>query len=121
MTEPTTTPRRWSAWHLHLATTARGAHDRVLTDVIGPTVRALPPGTEWFFIRYWQSGPHLRLRIADLAPCIEDCQCRRLDPGAERDHTQRGARATATSRRRGGNSGGSARGHSGHPHRYKPH
>lgn len=68
MTEPTTTPRRWSAWHLHLATTARGAHDRVLTDVIGPTVRELPPGTEWFFIRYWQSGPHLRLRIADLAP-----------------------------------------------------
>ncbi|GAB2956830.1 hypothetical protein GCM10023080_015230 [Streptomyces pseudoechinosporeus] len=66
----TTTPRRWSAWHLHLATTARSAHDRVLTDVIGPTVRELPPGTEWFFIRYWQSGPHLRLRIRDLTPAV---------------------------------------------------
>ncbi|MFJ2928477.1 thiopeptide-type bacteriocin biosynthesis protein [Streptomyces massasporeus] len=61
-----TTPHRWSAWHLHLGTTARSAHDRVLTDVIGPTVAELPPGTPWFFIRYWQSGPHLRLRIADL-------------------------------------------------------
>ncbi|MEV5437768.1 thiopeptide-type bacteriocin biosynthesis protein [Streptomyces sp. NPDC052682] len=63
-----TTPQRWSAWHLHLGTTARSAHDRVLTDVIGPTVGELPPGTPWFFIRYWQSGPHLRLRVADLDP-----------------------------------------------------
>ncbi|MEW1871794.1 thiopeptide-type bacteriocin biosynthesis protein [Streptomyces caelestis] len=68
MPTPATTPHHWSAWHLHLATTARSAHDRVLTDVVGPTVRELPPGAEWFFIRYWQSGPHLRLRIADLAP-----------------------------------------------------
>lgn len=59
---------RWHAWHLHLPTAARSAHDRVLTDVIGPTVRELPPGTPWFFIRYWQSGPHLRLRVGDLAP-----------------------------------------------------
>lgn len=59
---------RWHAWHLHLPTTARPAHDRVLTDVIGPTVRELPPGTPWFFIRYWQSGPHLRLRVGDLTP-----------------------------------------------------
>ncbi|MYS90140.1 MULTISPECIES: thiopeptide-type bacteriocin biosynthesis protein [Streptomyces] len=65
---PTTTPHGWSAWHLHLGTTARSAHDRVLTDVIGPTVGELPPGTPWFFIRYWQSGPHLRLRIAGLSP-----------------------------------------------------
>ncbi|MER5961313.1 thiopeptide-type bacteriocin biosynthesis protein [Streptomyces sp. NPDC002057] len=56
----------WTAWHLHLGTTARSAHDRVVTDVIGPTVRELAPGTPWFFIRYWQSGPHLRLRVGDL-------------------------------------------------------
>ncbi|MCK8434310.1 hypothetical protein G3I77_15145 [Streptomyces sp. D2-8] len=62
-----TTPHDWSAWHLHLGTTARSAHDRVLTDVIGPTVGEIPPGTPWFFIRYWQSGPHLRLRIAGLS------------------------------------------------------
>ncbi|RFC71779.1 thiopeptide-type bacteriocin biosynthesis protein [Streptomyces sp. AcE210] len=58
----------WSSWHLHLATTARSAHDRVLTDVIGPTIGELAPGTPWFFIRYWQAGPHLRLRIRDLEP-----------------------------------------------------
>ncbi|WP_394426101.1 thiopeptide-type bacteriocin biosynthesis protein [Streptomyces sp. SGAir0957] len=67
-TTTTTTPRRWSAWHLHLGTTARTAHDRVLTDVIGPTVAELPPAAQWFFLRYWQSGPHLRLRVADLTP-----------------------------------------------------
>ncbi|AJF67388.1 thiopeptide-type bacteriocin biosynthesis protein [Streptomyces vietnamensis] len=59
-------PTEWTAWHLHLGTTARSAHDRVVTDVIGPTVRELAPGTPWFFIRYWQSGPHLRLRVGDL-------------------------------------------------------
>ncbi len=57
----------WTAWHLHLGTTARTAHDRVLTDVIGPAVDAVP-GRPWFFIRYWQAGPHLRLRVGDLAP-----------------------------------------------------
>ncbi|MFE3743260.1 thiopeptide-type bacteriocin biosynthesis protein [Streptomyces sp. NPDC059134] len=69
---PTTAPHHWSAWHLHLGTTARGAHDRVLTEVVGPTVGELPPGTPWFFIRYWQSGPHLRLRIAALPPQERD-------------------------------------------------
>ncbi|MFE7600434.1 thiopeptide-type bacteriocin biosynthesis protein [Streptomyces sp. NPDC057494] len=63
---PDPRPTEWTAWHLHLGTTARSAHDRVVTDVIGPTVRELAPGTPWFFIRYWQSGPHLRLRVGDL-------------------------------------------------------
>ncbi|MEU3184609.1 lantibiotic dehydratase C-terminal domain-containing protein [Streptomyces sp. NPDC006923] len=53
---------------MHLPTAARSAHDRVLTDVIGPTTRELPPGRPWFFIRYGQAGPHLRLRIGDLSP-----------------------------------------------------
>ncbi|MFC9792494.1 thiopeptide-type bacteriocin biosynthesis protein [Streptomyces sp. NPDC127584] len=63
---PTPPATAWTAWHLHLGTTARSAHDRVVTDVIGPTIRELAPGTPWFFIRYWQSGPHLRLRVGDL-------------------------------------------------------
>ena len=62
----------WSSWHLHLATTARSAHDRVLTDVIGPTIGELAPGTPWFFIRYWQAGPHLRLRMRDVDPDAYD-------------------------------------------------
>ncbi|MEH0424242.1 thiopeptide-type bacteriocin biosynthesis protein [Streptomyces sp. B21-083] len=57
----------WTAWHLHLGTTARSAHDRVVTEAIGPAVAHLD-GRAWFFIRYWQRGPHLRLRVAGLAP-----------------------------------------------------
>ncbi|MFF1406361.1 thiopeptide-type bacteriocin biosynthesis protein [Streptomyces sp. NPDC058294] len=56
----------WTAWHLHLASTASSTHDRVLLEVVAPAVR-LCPGHRWFFIRYWHKGPHLRLRIADLA------------------------------------------------------
>ena len=40
----------------------------VVTDVIGPTIRELALGTPWFFIRYGQSGPHLKLPVGDLAP-----------------------------------------------------
>ncbi|MEU9480712.1 thiopeptide-type bacteriocin biosynthesis protein [Streptomyces sp. NPDC048191] len=59
------TPTVWRSWHLHLGSTAASLHDRVVTEVIGPTVDDLP-GRPWFFIRYWQAGPHLRLRIGDL-------------------------------------------------------
>ncbi|MFD0776401.1 lantibiotic dehydratase C-terminal domain-containing protein, partial [Streptomonospora algeriensis] len=55
----------WCAWHLHLGTSARSAHDRVLSEVVGPAVDSVP-GRPWFFIRYWQAGPHVRLRIGDL-------------------------------------------------------
>jgi hypothetical protein len=55
----------WQAWHLHLDSPARTLHDRVISDVIGPAV-AIAPGRPWFFVRYWESGPHLRLRIGDL-------------------------------------------------------
>lgn len=57
----------WASWHLHLASTARGRHDRALLEVVGPTVGSVP-GRPWFFIRYWQAGPHLRVRVGDLDP-----------------------------------------------------
>ncbi|RJK98196.1 lantibiotic dehydratase C-terminal domain-containing protein [Vallicoccus soli] len=55
----------WTAWHLHLASPARSLHDRVALGVVAPVVAALP-GHPWFFLRFWQSGPHLRLRVRDL-------------------------------------------------------
>ncbi|MGW0614131.1 thiopeptide-type bacteriocin biosynthesis protein [Streptomyces sp. NPDC002788] len=58
---------RWSAWHLHLASNEQSLLDRVVKDVIAPTVGAFD-GAPWFFIRYWQGGPHLRLRMGDLSP-----------------------------------------------------
>lgn len=66
---PTTTLQRpdargWTAWHLHLDTQAVTAADRVIADVAAPIARdSVQP---WFFIRYWQGGPHVRLRIKGL-------------------------------------------------------
>jgi Lantibiotic biosynthesis dehydratase C-term len=65
-TPTATTGVRWDAWNLHLASEDQALHDRVILTVIGPAVRALPH-RPWFFIRYWQGGPHLRLRVADLS------------------------------------------------------
>ncbi|MFD7862467.1 thiopeptide-type bacteriocin biosynthesis protein [Streptomyces sp. NPDC057682] len=59
-------PVQWRSWHLHLGSMARSAHDRVVTEVIGPAAD-LFPDRPWFFIRYWQHGPHLRLRIGGLS------------------------------------------------------
>lgn len=56
----------WTTWHLHLGTSARSAHDRVIGEVIAPAVDSVPE-RPWFFLRYWQAGPHLRLRIGDLS------------------------------------------------------
>lgn len=66
--------RTWSSWHLHVQTRAGQALDQILRDVVAPVATQLPasepPGQPdarpWFFIRYWQHGPHLRLRIAGL-------------------------------------------------------
>lgn len=65
------TRTEWSPWHLHLGSNARSLHDRVLTDVIGPAI-GLVAGRPWFFIRYWQAGAHLRLRIGNLDPISFD-------------------------------------------------
>jgi thiopeptide-type bacteriocin biosynthesis protein len=55
----------WSAWHLHLSTPAPSAADRVITRVIAPVARQA--GRPWFFLRYWQGGPHVRFRMAGLS------------------------------------------------------
>lgn len=59
--------RGWRSWHLHLNSTARSVHDRVITDVVEPVVNAVAPES-FFFIRYWQGGPHVRLRMRGLDP-----------------------------------------------------
>ncbi|YAL83271.1 thiopeptide-type bacteriocin biosynthesis protein [Dermacoccaceae bacterium W4C1] len=70
---------RWYAWHLHLDTPEVSASDRVLTEVISPLVRELE--LPWFFIRYWQGGPHLRLRIANVPANAHDSITQRLHTG----------------------------------------
>lgn len=60
----------WRSWHLHIATFAPAALDAVVTEALGPLADRLgllePAGPPWFFVRYWQGGPHLRLRVRGL-------------------------------------------------------
>ncbi|MBZ6205522.1 thiopeptide-type bacteriocin biosynthesis protein [Streptomyces olivaceus] len=64
-TPTTDTGTTWSAWHLHVASNAPSLLDRVVNRVVAPVTRTLD-GAPWFFIRYWEGGPHLRLRVGDL-------------------------------------------------------
>ncbi|AYG80739.1 hypothetical protein DWB77_02877 [Streptomyces hundungensis] len=50
----------WRALHVHLPHSLQTAY---LRDVIRPVVRAGAQGERFFFLRYWQGGPHIRLRI----------------------------------------------------------
>lgn len=81
----------WHAWHLHLGSTARTVYDRVLTDVIGPAVASVQD-RPWFFIRYWQAGPHLRLRVGDLdqetLARVEELLRRRLETAGRLTHDE---------------------------------
>jgi thiopeptide-type bacteriocin biosynthesis protein len=64
---PPGTEPEWQAWHLHLSSPARSMHDRVILDVVEPVVSATAP-SGFFFMRYWQAGPHVRLRMQGLTP-----------------------------------------------------
>ncbi|GGM60971.1 hypothetical protein GCM10012275_35030 [Longimycelium tulufanense] len=55
--------REWTAWQLHLAAPTPEMHVRALREVVAPAVEGCQ---HWFFLRYWQGGPHLRVRIGDL-------------------------------------------------------
>jgi thiopeptide-type bacteriocin biosynthesis protein len=57
----------WTNWHLHVDTYTPGVLDTVLLDVVRPVVTRLGANPRWFFVRYWQRGPHLRLRVRGLA------------------------------------------------------
>ncbi|MBW5486819.1 thiopeptide-type bacteriocin biosynthesis protein [Streptomyces bambusae] len=68
MTTPATAPAGWLSWHVHVPADAEG------TDRLTPLVREQLPALlaplraagllrRWFFIRYWEGGPHLRIRL----------------------------------------------------------
>lgn len=80
-----TTDRNWRTWHLHVDSFDPQLLEAVVVRVVTPTISglvrtrgAIAPGAggaggddtrarlRWFFLRYWQRGPHVRLRIADL-------------------------------------------------------
>ncbi|MEU0008243.1 thiopeptide-type bacteriocin biosynthesis protein [Streptomyces sp. NPDC006314] len=59
-------------WHsLHLALHAGGAQtDAFITDDLAPLMDGLTaaPGAAWFYIRYGEGGPHLRIRFRGPLP-----------------------------------------------------
>ncbi len=61
--------RDWVSVHVHYQT----GLDRLLTEAVDPLIRRL--GEEglhngWFFLRYWDGGTHLRLRIRPSSPAL---------------------------------------------------
>lgn len=54
----------WRAWHIFVDDFR--ALDELLDDVIRPSVADLARRqamSSWFFLRYWENGPHIRLRL----------------------------------------------------------
>jgi thiopeptide-type bacteriocin biosynthesis protein len=54
----------WVSAHLF----CQGSLDDLVVDVVSPVIAALGSGAplRWFFLRYWDGGPHLRLRVLPL-------------------------------------------------------
>ncbi|RII22274.1 hypothetical protein DSC45_00930 [Streptomyces sp. YIM 130001] len=50
----------WRVVHIHVP---HSAHTPFLCDVVGPLLRQEGLQDHFFFLRYWQGGPHLRLRM----------------------------------------------------------
>ena len=60
--DPVTTSSAWVSLHIHYAADL----DPLLTGCVAPLVRRLRDRGavgDWFFVRYWVEGPHLRLRF----------------------------------------------------------
>jgi hypothetical protein len=58
------TPTSWRSWHLHVSDLRVGASDDILRQVVHPALQGR--SNPWFFVRYWQHGPHVRLRVGNL-------------------------------------------------------
>ncbi|GAA1755861.1 thiopeptide-type bacteriocin biosynthesis protein [Streptomonospora arabica] len=59
------TPRKWRAVHAYCHR-GRSGTDALLVEAVGPAVRDLRRRglvRNWFFIRYWHGGPHVRVRL----------------------------------------------------------
>ncbi|MCL7459400.1 thiopeptide-type bacteriocin biosynthesis protein [Micromonospora echinofusca] len=61
---------RWSALHVHLHAGSEGTETVLREHIVPTTTDLLARGeiSSWFFVRYWEGGPHLRWRVADATP-----------------------------------------------------
>lgn len=76
-------PSDWRAWHIFLHRT--DALETLLIDAVRPELKRLSgrPGFQSFFIRYWENGPHVRLRVRGLGEAEFAALGTRLRAGAE--------------------------------------
>ena len=58
------TAEDWRAWHIFFQSV--DTLDRMLVEGLLPEVRSLGSGVEFFFLRYWENGPHIRARFRGL-------------------------------------------------------
>jgi thiopeptide-type bacteriocin biosynthesis protein len=54
----------WRAWHIFFQSAV--TLDRILVDGLLPEVRGLGSDVGFFFLRYWENGPHIRARFRGL-------------------------------------------------------
>src|SRR5688572_18337522 len=62
--------RTWDSLHVYLHRDHQ-AIDRFLVDAVAPLMREHAREQRigpWFYIRYWEGGPHLRVRFRDASP-----------------------------------------------------
>lgn len=59
----------WSSLHVHLVG-GQAVEDRCLVDIVAPALRAT--GQPWFYVRYWEGGPHLRVRTRAATDELRD-------------------------------------------------
>lgn len=70
MNEQTAATPRWVSVHLYF----HGELDDVVSQVVGPLAQAVSPQSahrQYFYLRYWEGGPHVRLRIRTDGQGIE--------------------------------------------------
>jgi len=57
----------WRAWHIFME--SYQSLDRLLGQAIRPEIARLISHSAiscWFFLRYWENGPHIRIRLRDI-------------------------------------------------------
>lgn len=80
----TTAVAAWNSLHL-FSHRGQEAFDALLLEVVAPTMREAIGRRaigSWFFIRYWEGGPHLRIRFRDAEPEAADRIHARLSAAA---------------------------------------
>lgn len=91
MAEPRTEDNGWISAHLFY----QESLDRLIVDVTGPLANDLHAGglaAGWFFLRYWDGGNHLRLRVLPVDISARDEICAMIVSRAERYLRERPAR-----------------------------